>query len=109
MRTAGRSLCELPGGLAVFFRVVTRLQGPLTRPFFWTSGLFFTANDLPQAAREVVLYNPVLHATELVREGWFPGYTSRYVDPSYLVSWIVALTFLALAVERVARKKVDLA
>lgn len=99
----GLVLCSL----GVVSHVVERTKSPLLRPFFWTSGIFFTANELPGGAREVLLYNPVLHAVELVRGGWFLDYTPRYADPFYVVQWIFGLGLLGLILERVVRRRIE--
>jgi capsular polysaccharide transport system permease protein len=93
--------------LGVISSAVDRTRGALLRPFFWASGIFFTANELPGGAREVLLYNPVLHAVELVRGGWFDDYTLRYADPLYVVKWIFALVLLGLVLERVVRRRIE--
>ncbi len=87
---------------------VQRLRGPVMRPLFWMSGLFFTLEDAPQEARAYLLYNPVLHVVEFVRDGWFTSYRSEAVDPSYVIAWILGLLFLGLLLERVVRRKIAL-
>jgi capsular polysaccharide transport system permease protein len=93
--------------LAQFSNTVDRVRGPLTRPFFWISGIFFTANALPAHVRHGMLYNPVLHATEMVRDGWFPGYTAHDVDPLYVMQWVLGLALVGLSLERVVRRKIE--
>jgi capsular polysaccharide transport system permease protein len=99
----GLVLCSL----SVVSKAMDRTKGVLLRPFFWTSGIFFTANELPGGAREVLLYNPVLHAVELVRGGWFPDYTVRHADPMYVVTWIFGLGLAGLVLERVVRRRIE--
>lgn len=101
--TLGLVFCSL----GVVSSVMDRTKGTLLRPFFWTSGIFFTANELPGGARDVLLYNPVLHAVELVRGGWFPDYTVRYADPFYVVTWILVLCLGGLVLERVVRRRIE--
>lgn len=48
----------------------------LLRPVFWLSGIFYTATELPGAAQAALWYSPILHITEIVREGYFLGYHS---------------------------------
>ena len=100
----GLVLCSL----SVLSPTVDRIRGPLFRPVFWISGLFFTAHSLPSNVREYTLYNPVLHCVELVRAGFFPGYEATYADPGYVVAWIVGLFFVGLTLERRVRSKVQL-
>lgn len=92
--------------LGVVSNVVDRVRGPLLRPMFWLSGLFFTADSLPDRARAMLLYNPVLHTVELVRGGWFPEYSVQHARPGYVVAWIIGFLFLGLVLERVVRRRI---
>jgi len=103
----GTALGLLLLGLSVFLPVIERLYSPLLRPMFWFSGIFFTANGLPAPVRDVMLYNPLLHVIEFVRTGWFLEYRSQYASPSYVLTWILALGFLGLVTERVARRRLE--
>jgi len=100
----GLLLCML-GDLS---NVVNRLRGPLLRPLFWISALFYTIEDVPTDLRELMLYNPVVHVVETVRDGWFPEYTSRYADPLYPIWFILGFSFAGLLLERVVRRKLEL-
>ncbi len=102
--TIGLIFCTL----AQFSSVVTRAQGPLMRPFFWVSGVFFAAEGLPEHIREPFMLNPVLHVTEFVRAGWYPNYSSPHTSSWYVLSWIVALAFVGLSLERVVRRRIEL-
>jgi capsular polysaccharide transport system permease protein len=102
--TLGTLLCAL----TVVNNAVQRIKGPLMRPLFWTSGLFFAAAMIPLKYREYLLWNPVLHCTEIVRDGWFPQYTAADASPSYVMLWIVLLAFGGLTLERRVRTKVQL-
>lgn len=95
------------GALSVYSPTVERISGPILRPLFWVSGIFFTANSLPEQVASVMSYNPVLHAVELVRTGWFVDYTSRYASIVYLSAWVLGFLFLGLALERSARAKLQ--
>ncbi|MBA2544166.1 MAG: ABC transporter permease [Deltaproteobacteria bacterium] len=85
-----------------------RVRGPLMRPLFWISGIFFTVGSLPDNAREAVLWNPMMHVTELVRAGWFPGHDANYFDLGYVLWWIGGLTLVGLILERWVRRRIDL-
>lgn len=91
-----------------FSNAADRARGPLLRPFFWVSGIFFTADAMPQGARDVLLFNPLLHAVELVRAGWFTTYGAHHVDLSYPIAWVIGLAFVGLALERVVRRRIEL-
>lgn len=93
--------------LGVLTKLADRVLGPLLRPLFWCSGIFFTANDLPTNVRDWMLYNPLLHVVELVRDGWFPAYHTRHADIGYVVMWLLCLLTLGLLLERAVRRKIE--
>ena len=95
-------------GLSVFNRSIERLLPAILRPFFWLSGIFHTLESVPKNFRDILLLNPVAHAIELVRDGWFPGYYARHADPWYPATWMLVLFFFGLSLERVARRRIDL-
>jgi capsular polysaccharide transport system permease protein len=88
--------------------VADRVRGPLMRPLFWISGIFFTAEMVPDSARDVMLWNPMLHSTELMRAGWFESYDARHVDLGYVLWWIGGTLLAGLLLERWVRRRIDL-
>lgn len=104
----GLSLGTVLCSLSVLSKAVDRVKGPLMRPLFWVSGLFFTAESLPRSIREVLLWNPILHCVEIVRDGWFPAYHARHASPGYVLVWIVVLLFAGLTLERAVRRRIQL-
>jgi capsular polysaccharide transport system permease protein len=104
----GTSLGLICCGLSVFSRSVERLFPALLRPLFWLSAIFHPVESVPNAFRDILLINPVTHAIELVRQGWFPGYYARHVDPWYPAAWVLVLAFFGLSLERVARRRIEL-
>ena len=100
----GLTLCAA----SVFSALIERLHGPLIRPLFWFSGLMYPTGQLPLRYREALTYNPLVHAVELTRVGYFRGYRADHVNPAYPLMWIVALAFLGLTLERVARRRLVL-
>ncbi|HEY8431701.1 MAG TPA: ABC transporter permease [Sandaracinaceae bacterium] len=103
----GLSLGTLLCSLSVISSSVERVKGPLMRPLFWISGLFFTAEALPTSVREIFLWNPILHCVEIVRDGWFPAYHARHASPAYVLVWIVVLAFAGLTLERAVRHRIQ--
>jgi len=95
-------------GLSAFSNTVERLVGPAMRPLFWVSALFFSTNELPTEASDVLVHNPVLHIVELTRSGWFAGYSVPQVSLWYPALWIVVLFYFGLTLERIARRRLEL-
>jgi capsular polysaccharide transport system permease protein len=95
-------------GLGQISPLSDRIRGPLLRPLFWVSGIFFTIDTVPEAARGPLLYNPMLHATEMVRAGWFENHGTENIDLGYVLWWIGGLALVGLLLERWVRKKIEL-
>lgn len=104
----GTSLGLVMCGLGVYTSSAERLYPVLYRTLFWTSALFHPVESLPKTARDILLLNPMTHAIELVREGWFPGYSASQANAAYPLSWILVLAFFGLSLERVARRRLEL-
>lgn len=100
----GLVLCSL----TVLFPVTQRIKGPLLRPLFWVSGLFFAADMVPLSYRSYLMWNPILHCVEIVRDGFFVEYTARSADAGFVAGVIVLLLFAGLTLERRVRMKVQL-
>lgn len=77
----------------------------LTRPLFFISGIFYIPSSLPPEAVAVLRWNPVLHLVEWFRYGYYSGYHSVILQPTYPLFIAMVLIFLGLAGERLFRKK----
>ncbi|MBN2714692.1 MAG: ABC transporter permease [Deltaproteobacteria bacterium] len=102
----GSALGLCTNSLCVLWPTMEQLIGPLLRPLFWISGLFFSIAEIPLFAREALLWNPVLHVIEMTRDGWFKTYNYKFYSFSYVIYWILGLTVLGLITERLNRNKV---
>lgn len=94
-------------GLSVYSNNVETIMPTLLRPLMWFSAVFHSVDTLPTAYRNVLLYNPLVHAIEMVRDGWFPGYNARAIDPWYPTWCILVMSFVGLTLERAARRRLE--
>jgi capsular polysaccharide transport system permease protein len=101
--TVGLVFC----GVGQYTAAAHRARGPMLRPLFWTSGIFFTAAQLPEVARAVLLWNPLLHVVELTRAGWYPGQDAGYASVGYVLAWVLGFALAGLALERVGRRRIE--
>jgi capsular polysaccharide transport system permease protein len=83
---------------------VTRL---IMTPMIFLSGVFYSLDALPPSVRGIVAWNPVVHGVEMFRDGYYTSYRSSDVDPSYLFICGLMLTFVALAMERTIRGRIE--
>jgi len=59
----------------------------LQRLLFWTSGLFFSVALMPDYLRPWLLWNPLLHGIELMRQAIAPAYPIPGISLPYLLAW----------------------
>ncbi len=72
----------------------------LTRPLFLISGVIVVYEDMPALAQAVLWFNPVLHLTGIMRDGFYPIYTPQYISVTYLATWIVVPMVMGLLLLR---------
>ena len=91
------------GHLAASFTEISdatlRIVPIVLRPMFWISGIFYVANELPDYIMQVLQYNPLLQAIEIMRDGVFLNYTSRYADILIPVLFIFGMNVVAIIVK----------
>jgi capsular polysaccharide transport system permease protein len=80
-----------------------KIYAALSRPLYFVSGIFFTADMIPSSARDWMLLNPVLHMVEWTRSAFFPSYDGNHLDRTYAVSAAAIMLLLGLAMERMYR------
>ena len=55
----------------------------LNRPLFLVSCIFFLFEAVPQPYRDILWYNPIVHITGEMRDGFYPFYQPTYVTLAY--------------------------
>jgi capsular polysaccharide transport system permease protein len=76
----------------------------LTLIVLWfTSGILFVPDALPESIRNIVALNPILHGVEWMRSAYYDGYGSQVLDKGYLLSWGLGSLVIGLLAERYAR------
>ena len=77
----------------------------LTRLLYFCSGIFYVPGMMPDWIRDILAWNPILHAVDWFRSSFFQEYEPHWLDRSYLAT-IAVLTLLAgLGLERVLRRR----
>ena len=75
------------------------------RPLYFGSGLFYSADSLPAAVREYLLYNPILHMIELVRGEFFYEFETTYGSWFYASMWSFSTLAVGLLVHQAMHKR----
>lgn len=97
----GTGIGALNGYLFLEFPVWQRIWAIASRPLFLISGVMFTYEMMPPQARAVLWWNPLIHATGLVRDGVYGAYDASYVSPAYVAAFgLVPLCFGLLLLSR---------
>jgi capsular polysaccharide transport system permease protein len=94
--------------LAEVSSVVDKLVHPSTYIMMPLSGIFFLAEQIPPHYREILVWGPLVHITQLIRMGQYGNFDSQYADVSYVVIWCVVLTILGMLMLRWVRGKMSL-
>lgn len=87
----GTGFGRLAAALGQWSDTLARVIPLALRPLFWLSGIFFTATELGGGAQALFWWNPLFHAIEILREGYFLGYASPISSGWYPL--VVALSF----------------
>lgn len=92
--------------LAGIFPVWQIIWKILTRPMFIASGVLFIYEDMPPLVQDILWWNPVLHATGLLRTGFYPSYHASYVSIQYSFAVALILTTIGLLFLQTYHKKI---
>ncbi len=101
------ALAFVVGALFEMSEVVDRLWHALTYLLFPLSGAAFFVYWIPENLRQYLLYLPMVHATEMIRHGYYGDLIPTFEDISYIVWFNMALSFLGLMVVRYITKKLE--
>lgn len=87
--------------LSKYFWAWAYLASGFNRAMILFSGVFFLPEFLPPYARDIMSYNPVLHAIALFRTGFYPNYPTLVLDRTYLFFCCLFAVVIGLVLERV--------
>lgn len=104
----GAALAITLGALSEMEEIVAKLWQPLNFATLVTSGAFFMVEWLPETVRSVLLYFPMIHGMELVREGYFGLSIHAHYDIGYMAAWCLGLNLSGLLLVRASQRKVAL-
>ena len=103
----GASLAMLIGAGTAFSEIVERLWHPAAYLLFPISGAAFMVDWLPQHLQKVVLLLPMVHGTEILRQGYFGNVVRTHYDMGYMVICCLVLSLIGLYVLREAGRRVE--
>ncbi|WP_294957582.1 ABC transporter permease [Sulfurovum sp.] len=77
-----------------FFMSFGKFIGLLTFGLLLLSAIFYPLVHLPPAARDALLYNPLVHFMEMIHGYYMYGLDTRFVDYRYMLLWTVVPLFI---------------
>lgn len=72
----------------------------LTRPLLIISCVIFMFDNVPQPYRDILWFNPIVHAVGAMRAGFYPNYRADYVSPAYVLGVSAVLLLIGLLLLR---------
>ena len=103
----GSSLAIAIGAGVAFSELVDRIWHPAAYLLFPLSGAAFMVEWLPKRFQEAVLLLPMVHGTELIREGWFGAVVQTHHDMGYMAACCLVQTLIALYLQRQASLRLE--
>lgn len=101
------ALSLLIGAASERSELIERVWHIFTYLLFPLSGAGFLVDWLPKAAQDYILWVPMVHATEMIRHGYFGNLVRTYEDPAYLFLFNSVLTLIGLALVRETGRRVE--
>ncbi len=101
---AAGMIAAYAGETSEVFDRVWHVMMYLTLPF---TGAFSMVSWLPPAVQEILLWSPMVHAVEMLREGYFGTGINAIYSISYLVTCNLCITLVGLILIRKIRRNLE--
>lgn len=96
------------GSAAIFSEIVHRIWHPVSYFMLPLSGALVMVEWAPPGTRKYLLLFPMVHGTEMLREGWFGGAVTTHYDITYMVSFCLVLSLIALGLQFQAGRRLEI-
>lgn len=101
----GAGLAITLGALSYLNELVDKFWHPASYLMFPLSGAGFIVAALPEFAQEIVLWVPMVHGIEMVRDGYFGSQARAIYDLSYVIPVNMVMITVALLLTRYVSKR----
>jgi len=82
-----------------------KIWAQLTRILYFISGIFYVPGMMPDWIRDILVWNPILHAVDWFRSSFFLDYEPHWLDRSYLAGLAVVTLLAGVGLERGLRRR----
>lgn len=90
------------------FNIYQNIWSIMTAPLMLISGVIMHYEQLPYLAQQILWYNPLLHLTGLMRDGFYPTYRPEYISiPFVMACALVPMIMGLLLVRRYNRELIN--
>jgi ABC-type polysaccharide/polyol phosphate export permease len=103
----GTSLALLIGAGTAFSEIVHRLWHPAAYLLFPMSGAAFMVDWLPHQLQVIVMWLPMVHGVEILREGYFGSVVRTHYDMGYMATCCLVLSVAGLYLVREASRRIE--
>ncbi len=103
----GAALAVTIGALSQEYELVDKFWHPTSYLLFPLSGAAYLVSALPTAAQDIVLYIPMVHGVEMIRDGYFGSKIEPIYSPGYVITCSLVLSVVALILVRWAEKRLS--
>jgi capsular polysaccharide transport system permease protein len=103
----GASLALIIGGGTAHSEIVERIWHPAGYLLFPLSGAAFMVDWMPPRFQEIVLWIPMVHGVEMLRDGYFGAAVRTHYNAGYLTLCCALLTLAGLTLVKEAGRKVE--
>jgi len=87
-----------------FLKSWDKIWAQLTRTLYFCSGIFYVPGMMPDWIRDILAWNPILHAVDWFRSSFFSEYEPHWLDRSYLAILAAVSVAAGLCLERGLRR-----
>ena len=101
----GAALATLIGAATAHSELVDRIWHPISYLLFPLSGAGFMVDWMPPAGQQAVLFLPMVHCVEMIRDGFFGGVIRTHYDIGYVACVNLVLSFFGLHLLRDAARR----
>ena len=102
----GASLAIFLGSWSEQTEIIEKIWHPISYISFPLSGAAFLVDALPSAARDFILWIPMVHGVEMLREGYFGSAVTAHYDTGYMALWCLAFSLMGMAKLRVVSRQI---
>lgn len=98
-------------GLAMIMMIVGHYGGEVSKfisvifsLLYFLSGVMYSVHIVPEPYLSYLMYNPIIHIIEMMRNALSPAYPIHHIDIGYFVKWVVSVNFVGLLLYKAFEK-----